>query len=182
MYWRVKNLTPEHLARQYGVHAALMVSLFFNVILFVTRPNPQKQVTKEQKVGFEQFVRGVTAHLLDSSFITYEQSTSALLNGELAPSVVTQMRQGGQLPKSMEEMQATIATLTEQKQVSAVKIDSIKQGEPDARGLVPIEVEGDTVVRSAQESGSGDPVHFHFKFLVGENIKTKLPIVASISE
>jgi len=182
MYWRVKNLTPEHLARQYGVHAALIVSLFFNLILFITRPNPKTDIGKDKKIEFTEFARKVTSHLLDSSFITYEQSTTALLNGELAPSVVTQMRQTGQLPKSAEELQATIRTLTDQRQVSAVKIDSIQQGDPDAKGLIPIQVEGDTVIRSAQESGSGNPVHFTLKYMMGVNAKTQEPIVASISE
>ncbi|MBI4533985.1 MAG: hypothetical protein HY711_08550, partial [Candidatus Melainabacteria bacterium] len=64
MYWRVKNLGPEHLIRMYGVHVALALSLIVNVFLVVTRPNLSKMVTKEQKANFDQFVRTVTNQIL----------------------------------------------------------------------------------------------------------------------
>ena len=46
MYWRVKNLTPEHLMRQYGVYALLAVSLLMNVFMFITRPKGHRLETE----------------------------------------------------------------------------------------------------------------------------------------
>jgi len=178
MYWRVKNLGPEHLVRQYGVHVGLVVSVLLNVILIATRPNPHP-VSGALKANFEQFARQVTNQLLDSSYITYEKSTSALFSGELAPSVVTQLIKAELLPKSAEDVKAQVRSLTDQRQVSAVRIDSLNQGEPNPQGLIPIEVSGVVVIHSAQESGPSGPQPFKFKFLMGQNAKTQQPIVAA---
>lgn len=182
MYWRVKNITPEHLFKQYGLFAILGFSLFFNFILFITRPNPQKMVNKEMKLNFEQFARTVTQQLLDNSYITYQQSMKNLFNGELAPAVMAKLRQTDRLPKSDEEIQATVRTLTNQRQVSAVRIDSIFQSEPNANSLIPVDVSGVVAINSADENIPKDPVPFHFHFLLGLNQSTQTPAVADFSE
>ncbi len=90
MYWRVRRVSPEQVVKTYGVHACLAVSLLVNGFLLITRPNPQKQVSGEMKTNLDVFARNVTQHILDTSFISYESSTRALLPtgavpGELAP-------------------------------------------------------------------------------------------------
>lgn len=184
MYWRVRNLTPEHLVRQYGVHAALAVSVLFNVLLILTRPNPASGIIKQHQKTFDQFARQVTSHLLDSSYITYEQSTAALLGspgapGELAPNVVQQLRQVELLPRSADEVKATIRQLSEERRVSTVRIDAVVAGEPNAKGLIPIQVRGVAVYHSA--SGSEDPRPFRFQFLMGltGQAPDQRPIVAA---
>lgn len=185
MYWRVRNLGPEHLLRQYGVHLALGVSILVNAGLFFTRPKPHADVIKQAQKNFDVFARQVTAHLLDSSYITYDQSTAALLGGggavgELAPSVVQQLKQSELLPKSAEEVEATKRQLGEERRVSAVRIDSVTPGEPNPQGLIPVVVQGIAAFHSA--SGSEDPHPFKFQYLMGLTGKTpeeQKPIVAA---
>lgn len=172
MYWRIRRVSPEQVARQYGVHAVCAVSLLVNVFLIATRPNPKKEIGAEMKTNLDAFARQVTQHILDSSFISYEVSTRALLPsaagpGELAPQVVAQMRKGEQLPKTMEDLKATARTLQAQRQVSAIRVDSVNIGEPDDRGLVPIMVGGVAAIHSADETVSGTPVPFRFSYRVG---------------
>src|SRR5574341_923810 len=111
MYWRQRSVTPEDLLRMYGVHIALAVSVLCNVVLFFTRPDPKKMVGQQIKADFDKFARQVTTQLLDSSYITFEQSTMGLFSGELAPSVQQQLFKEGILPKSQEEVKATARTL-----------------------------------------------------------------------
>ena len=93
MYWRVRKLTVDQLVRKYIVHALLIVSALANVVLIVLRPSLPK-MSADTKVGFEQFVRTVTEQLLDTSYISYKNSTVALLQGgSLAPSVINGLRQ-----------------------------------------------------------------------------------------
>jgi hypothetical protein len=192
MYWRVRRVSPEQVVKTYGVHACLAVSLLVNGFLLITRPNPQKQVSGEMKTNLDVFARNVTQHILDTSFISYEASTRALLPtgnvpGELAPPVVAQLKAREQLPKTLEDLRATARTLESQRQVSAVRIDSVNQGEPDEKSLVPLEVTGMVAIHSADESVSGNPVGFKFGLKVGmaanpQNPEQKRPIVVEFRD
>jgi hypothetical protein len=191
MYWRVRTISANDLLKKYGVHIALIVSIFLNVILALTRPNPNAGVIKNAQQNFKPFAETVTRQLLDSSYISYEQSTNALArSGELAREVVVQLQKQDKLPKTLDEIKATVRTLTEQKQVSAVRIDSVSPGEPNAKGLIPMEVTGVVAIHSAEESGPTDPVPFRFRYLLGfrqnpdepNNPNSQLPIVAAFSE
>src|SRR5687768_1384278 len=137
MYWRVRSITPEDLLRQYGVHIALVISILCNVGLFFTRPSSKGQVDKGTKDQFTVFARQVTNHILDNSYVSFEQSTTALLSSELAPSVKQQLMKMELLPKSMDEIKATARTLEQQRQITAVRIDSVSQGDPNAQSLIP---------------------------------------------
>ncbi|MBX9953186.1 MAG: hypothetical protein K2Y39_28690 [Candidatus Obscuribacterales bacterium] len=192
MYWRVRRVSPEQVVKTYGVHACLAVSLLVNGFLLITRPNPQKQVSGELKTNLDVFARNVTQHILDTSYISYESSTRSLLPngsvpGELAPPVVTQLKAREQLPKTLEDLRATARTLESQRQVSAVRIDSVNQGEPDEKSLVPLEVTGMVAIHSADESVSGNPVGFKFMYKVGmaanpNNPEQKRPIVVEFRD
>lgn len=192
MYWRVRRVSPEQVVKTYGVHACLVVSLLVNGFLLITRPNPQKQVSGEMKTNLDVFARNVTQHILDTSFISYESSTRALLPtgsvpGELAPPVVALLKQREQLPKTLEDLRATARTLESQRQVSAVRIDSVNQGEPDEKSLVPLDVSGMVAIHSADESVSGNPVPFRFVYKVGmaaspQNPEVKRPIVVDFRD
>ncbi|MBI4532775.1 MAG: hypothetical protein HY711_02415 [Candidatus Melainabacteria bacterium] len=84
------------------------------------------------------------------------------------------------LPKSNEDLKARAQTIAGQKQVSAVRIDVVNQSEPNAQGLIPIEVQGVIAVHSAE--GFEGPRPFRFQFLVGQNAQSKLPVVAAFQE
>ncbi|MGH9550614.1 MAG: hypothetical protein ACRD3W_14640 [Terriglobales bacterium] len=166
MYWRIRKIGPEQIAKQYGVHAGLIFSVLVNVVLITTRPAMPK-VAPETKMSFEQFAKTVTQHLLDTSYITYTDSTASLLNGELAPPVIALMRQQETLAKSNEELRAIQKKLEESQQVSAVKIEQIIDSDLDPNGMLPVEVRGIVAIHSAEETGPAGPEHFDFKFLVG---------------
>ncbi len=166
MYWRVRNFGPEHLIRQYGVHAALAASLFFNLVLFTTRPAQTRRVPHEIKQSTEELGRNVACQLLDTSYLTYAENTQKLLTTkELHESVINKLRAAGQIPKNNEELKANVRSLTSEKSVVSVRIDSVVSGDPLERtGYVPIDVSG----MVARHSASGaDENRFHFRFLMG---------------
>lgn len=182
MYWRVRRVSPQQMIAQYGVHVALVISLLANALLFFTRPNT-KGMSAETKVDFDQFARRVTQHLLDTSYISYAQSTAALINGgELAPNVIAALRQSEMLFKTDEEFQATLRMLKQQRKLVAVRIDSVQVGEPAQGGLCPVSVAGEVAIHSAEESGPGEPVPFRFQYMVGQHRETMKPIVAQFAD
>lgn len=184
MYWRVRKYTPKEMLKRYGLHIGLIVSVLLNLLLFATRPNMNKVVSAEVKADFDAFVRRVTQHILDTSYITYEASTTALMrpdSGELAPPVVKFLQQQGQLPRDMTDLRNTAKSYAAKRRVSAVRIDEINQREMDNHNLIPVDVTGVVAVHSAEESYPG-AVHFKFRFLVGFKPNTQIPIVANFQD
>lgn len=168
MYWRVRNLGPEHLIRQYGVHAILGVSIFFNLILFTTRPAGPKGVDKAFRRSTEQLAKDVTTQMLDSSYINYQMNAMTLLNrngGELDPPLIRKLQQQQNLPKDEIELKATLRTLQEEKNVVAVRVDQVVTGDPTQQGLIPVDVAGVVAMHSA--SGAEPPKNFHFRYIMG---------------
>ena len=166
MYWRVRNLGPEHLIRQYGVHAALGVSVLFNLILFTTRPAGTHGMSAALRKGMEQVAKDVTTQMLDSSYINYENNTLMLMkSGELDPPLIRRMVHQQNLPKDQTDLKATERTLQDEKNVVAVRIDQVVTGDPLPNGLVPIDVGGMVAQHSA--SGAEAPRAFHFKYIMG---------------
>ena len=184
MYWRIRKYTPKEMLKRYGLHIGLIVSVLLNLLMFATRPNMSKVVSAETKADFDAFVRRVTQHILDTSYITYEGSTTALMrpdSGELAPPVVKFLQSQGQLPSNMAQLKATAKTYAAQRRVSAVRIDDVTQREMDNHNLIPVDVSGVIAVHSAIEDTSG-PVTFKFRFLVGFKPNTQIPIVANFQD
>ncbi len=178
MYWRVRRIGPEQIVRQYGVHAALIVSVLFNLFA-MTKMNPSKAVTTEQKNSFDKFARLVTAQLFDANYLTYEDSMLALMGSELGPSVKAQQVQTGILPKTAEEMKAIGREMRDKKSVSCVRIDSLDLGQQDSQGLVPIDVKMQVITHTAE--GVNGPLPFKLKFLMGQRKDNQEPIVAGLS-
>ncbi|HEY9679459.1 MAG TPA: hypothetical protein V6C76_15735 [Drouetiella sp.] len=167
MYWRVRKASVDQLVRKYGVHVLLVFSVLMNGLLIVTRPNPSKTLSKDAKVNYENFARTVTQHLLDTNYITYKDSTLALIDKELAPPVVQALSKAEMLAGSQEELFAQAKSLTDRRQFSAVRIEEVTSAEPNNRGLIPIDVKGVVAIHSAEESGPSGPVAFKFRYLVG---------------
>lgn len=168
MYWRVRKLGPNQIIRQYGVHIGLVLSLAANALLIVTRPATPK-ISLDSKTYNIQFAKTVTQHLLDTSYISYVQSTNALINDELAPPVIEQLRKGDMLAKTQEELRAMAQQLTTQRTVSAVKIDEVRDSDLTPQGFMPVEVKGVVVVHSAEDASPA--VQFDFKFIIGAKTK-----------
>jgi len=177
MYWRIRKYGPLDVVKKYGIHIALVVSLLFNFLLIVTRPNLKKKVTVDVGVQLEQFARRVATHILDTSYISYGSATAALMNpdtGELDPTVVNVLRSQQLLPNSPAELKANIQTYTDQRRVVSIKIDQVTINDAvsvngansaNKESLIPIDVSGIIAVHSADEAGPPSP--FHFQFLVG---------------
>ncbi|MEZ4488592.1 MAG: hypothetical protein R3C24_03715 [Cyanobacteriota/Melainabacteria group bacterium] len=182
MYWRVRKVTPEMLFKQYGVHVFLVISLFLNLILFVTRPK-KETMTQEIQTNFKDFAKDVTTHLLDTSYITYLDSTREL-HSELGPNVITKMKQSGLLPRTDQEYKAINLELQKSRQVCTLKFDRIEVGEPDPKRnmLVPVQVAGVIAIHSSKETSPSQPQPFSIQYWVGLNSKTKKPIVADFAE
>ncbi len=183
MYWRIRKYGPIDILKKYGVHIILVLSLFLNFLLIVTRPNLKKTITVDVKQQMDQFARRVTNHILDTSYISYQAATNALLDkeaGELSPPVINFMKQQQLLPNTLEELKAEIQTYNDQKRVVAIRIDEVTIGEPNSQSLVPVDVVGVVVVHSASEADP--PRQFHFQFLVGYRNNTQIPLVADFKD
>lgn len=182
MYWRIKTIDPKALAKKWGVPIALGVSLFFNVLL-LARPTPKAAEGPEgNKQTIEQFATQVAIHLVDSSYINYEDNTKKLLGGELGSQVAKKMQSTGDLPKDNLEMAATLEGLKARRQVAAVHIADVSAGDPDEGGLVPVAVKGEVAINSADESGPSGPQPFNIKLLIGVKNATGEHVVADIKE
>ncbi len=179
MYWKVRTYTAQEALKQRWPYIALGLSLLFNLFLFSTRPNP-RALNKEQKHDFNTFARDVTSHLLDNSYISWAESTQALLN-ELDPPIIQKMQQSGDLPKTNDEVKAIEQQMTDRRSLSAIRITQVNISDPSAQGLVPVEVQGDIARYASDEAGPSNPRHFHFAYLIGVK-KNQEPVVASISD
>ena len=164
MYWKVRQLSINELLSRYWVNIALIVSLFFNFILMVSRPDPNKGLPKEVKANYEQMGKLVTTHMLDTSYITYKQSTALLMSGELAKNVVEWMKKNELLAKGPEEIESMYKQLYDQRQVSSVRIDNVTVNEPGKNQPVSVDVTGIVAIHSAKDDGPTNPVPFHFLF------------------
>jgi hypothetical protein len=184
MYWRIRKHGPVELLKKHGVHIGLAISLFLNFLFFCAKLSQHPTVSSQQKTDFDAFIRKVTEHILDTSYVSYEGSTAALIDkdkGELTQGVVTFLRNQQQLPRDLIELRATEKVYTDQRRVSAIRIDEVRQSEPNSQGMITIDVNGVIAVHSAEESDPG-PVHFHFKYLVGVRGGTETPIVVDFKD
>ncbi len=192
MYWRIRKYGPLDVVKKYGIHIALAVSLLFNSLLIITRPNLNKKVTVDVAFQLDQFARRVATHILDTSYISYGAATAALMNpdsGELDQSVVGLLRGQQLLPNSPAELKANIQTYTDQKRVVNIRIDQVVINDAvnvngpnqQAISLIPIDVSGIIAVHSADEAGP--PSHFHFQLLVGSRGgNQQLPLVYNFKD
>jgi hypothetical protein len=168
MYWRVRKIDPGEVFKQYGVHMCLLVSMFANFVLITTRPATPKMAI-ETSAAVENLVRHVTQHLLDTSYITYADSTNALTNGELSPRAIEKLRQSGvMIPKTYDELRAQGQKLEEAREVACVRIEKIDAQEATPKDpRIPFIVKGKVAIRSSQEGGPTEPVPFVFRYLIG---------------
>lgn len=184
MYWRIRKHGPKELLQRHGVHIALAISLVINLVFFGARLGQHPTTNSQQKADFDAFIRKVTEHILDTSYISYEASTAALIDkdkGELTQGVVASLRNENQLPHDFAELKANEKVYTEQRRVTAIRIDEVTQSEPDGQGMIGIDVKGVIAVHSAEESDPG-PVHFHFKYKVGVRGGTEIPVVVDFKD
>ena len=172
MYWRVEKVGPEQLVKTDGIHILLVVSVCLNGILWLSRP--QKTMPAEVKQDVEAFVRTVTNHLLDTSYLSCETNMTAL-RSELDPPLARTLTQQGILPKDAQDMHALVMDMAERKQICSVRIDKIQVREPDQRGLIPVAVQGVCAIHSAAETAERG---FTFQYLIGQHPETKQFLIA----
>lgn len=161
MYWRVRKVTPEQLLKMYGVHIILGLSLFANFILFMSRP--KSTIAADKKADYTTFVKAVTTHLLDTSYISYMQSTT-MLTQELDGPLLARLKKDGTMPATMEEVKASQMNFQKTRRVSAIQFNSVELKDLLQNGMLPVDVQGTVAVHSADESAQQP---FHFMFVVG---------------
>lgn len=173
MYWKVQKLGPEQLLKSYGIHILLAVSVIVNGVLWLSLPKTNK-MSGETKQNIDVFVRQVTTHLLDSSYITCQQNVLELRK-ELSPQVLNMLVQSKILPGNDSELMGLVKDMTERKQICSVRIDSLKTGDPTAAGLIPVQVQGVCAIHSATDTGERG---FVFQYLIGQHVDTKAFLIA----
>lgn len=188
MYWRVRKISPEQVAKTYGVHAVCIVSVLANLIM-LSKIAPSGKLTDAQKINYDTFARNVTRHIVDGCFLTYETSMYQLefageqgkpaSTCELGPSVTQKLQVDGVIPKSVEEMKAMSRQLKQQFSITQLAFDDVKIEEAQ-NGLVPIDVTGRVVKNSSE--GPMQPTPIHFRYLVGARRDNQLPIVAKFDD
>lgn len=188
MYWRVRKISPEQVAKTYGVHAVCIVSVLLNMLL-LAKVAPNNKLSKEQRTDYDTFARRVAGHIVDGCFLTYANSMYQLefagepnapaSKCELGPSVVQQLQAEGVIPRNVDEMKAMEKQLKMTFSITQINIESVKIDEPQ-NSLVPIEVSGKVVKNSSE--GPIQPSPIRFKFLIGQRVGTNLPIVAKFQD
>ncbi len=181
MYWRIRKIGPEQIAKQYGVHAILIVSVLFNLVLF-TRVNAAKGMTGAQTLDYDRFCRQVTNHLFDANYVTVVDSMKAL-EGELTKLASDRMKQMGLIPPTTDELRAISRQMDDSKSVSCVKFDEVTVGQPDTKtNFLPVDCKIHVVVHDSQ---GVKPSAFNIRYFVGlvMNKKTgaSYPIVIDCS-
>jgi hypothetical protein len=132
MYWRIRKITPDIVFKRYGVHAVLLCSLLFNVGLFTRVSTSKAAVTPTQKADYEKFVKQVTQHLFDASYLTVDGSMHEL-NTEILGPALAKLRQAEVVPKTEDDLRAITRQLSDSKAVSCIKFDSITMENPVER-------------------------------------------------
>ncbi|HEY9759457.1 MAG TPA: hypothetical protein V6C97_30140 [Oculatellaceae cyanobacterium] len=173
MYWRVRKLSVKDLALQNWVYLALLVSVSMNMLFIAMRPSASKGMDKELQLNYNQFARTVTTHLLDTSYITFKDSTKQLGSGELQPLVLDGMRKNNLIAKSDSEMEATYKDLYETRRVSAVRIDSVDVAQAAPGKPIPVEVAGVVVIHSSSDATPPNPVPFKFHYDMALRVSDK---------
>lgn len=147
------------------------------IVASVAREVPSTGIERTDVCGggdFDSFARCVARHLLDKSYISYEENSIALVSGELSDSVVAQLQKEELLPKNMAEMHARWTQLKKDGILSAIRFDESTVGEPNEHGLVPVELKGQVVSKSSKLQP------FKLWLLIGINSKTNNHVVAEI--
>ena len=184
MYWRVRKISPEQVAKTYGVHAVCIVSVLANMVM-VSKIAPSNKLSTEQRINFDTFARQVTRHIVDGCFLSYENSMYQLAysgaKSELGPGPIKMLTGSGVIPPTLDEMKAIGRQLKDTKSVSNISIKNVKVEETTPKGMVPIEVSGEVVKHSAE--GLIGPAPIRFKMLVGQRGgDTPLPVVAEFMD
>lgn len=168
MYWRIRKIGPEQIARQYGVHAVLIVSVLFNVMLF-TRMSPAKGLTGDQKVDCDRFCRQVTNHLFDANYLTVVDSMNALPT-ELQPAAIQRFVKLGLIPPTADELRAVARQMDESKSVSCIKFDSVSVGEQQPGKPLQVDCKFQVVVHDSQ---GVRPSAFAARYYLGTKVDNK---------
>src|SRR5687767_7291101 len=101
MFWRREDISPKKVLRTYGPIMLLSASLSLNLLLGILLISHTGKPDVAQLRSYEDLAKSVTLRLLDSSYVSFRQSTESLLNGqELSPQVVQKLQKQEILPKT----------------------------------------------------------------------------------
>jgi hypothetical protein len=170
MYWRIRKIGPEQIAKQYGVHAILIVSVIFNVAMFTKVAAAGKGVNASLKTDLEKFSRDVTTHLFDANYLTVADSMASLKT-ELYDPCYGNMVRMGLIPPSADELRAVIRQMDDSKSVSCIKFDEVKlANEPNDKTPPIMQILAKVVVHDSQ---GVRPAAFRIQYKIGTKIVDK---------
>jgi hypothetical protein len=189
MYWRIRKIGPEQIAKQYGVHAVLVVSAIFNFAMFTKLAANGKNVNPSLKTDLEKFSRDVTTHLFDANYLTVDQSMAALrselMDSKQYPCYSSMVRMG-LIPPSADELRAVIRQMDEAKSVSCIKFDEVKLvNEPGPTTPPIMQISARVVVHDSQ---GVRPAAFKIQYTIGmktdnkTNQQTPIVLQAAVRE
>lgn len=171
MYWRIRKIGPEQIAKQYGVHAILIVSVIFNFAMFTRLAASGKNVNASLKTDLEKFSRDVTTHLFDANYLTVSDSMTALKSLELTDQCYGNMVRMGLIPPTADELRAVVRQMDESKSVSCIKFDEVKLvNEPGPTTPPIMQVLAKVVVHDSQ---GVRPAAFQIQYKIGTKILNK---------
>jgi hypothetical protein len=170
MYWRIRKIGPEQIARQYGVHAVLIVSVIFNFAMFTKLAATGKGVNATLKTDLEKFSKDVTTHLFDANYLTVGDSMASLRT-ELHDPCYANMVRMGLIPPSADELRAVVRQMDDSKSVSCIKFDEVKLANEPGPTTPPImQVLAKVVVHDSQ---GVRPAAFRIQYKIGTKVIDK---------
>ncbi len=155
-----------------------LIVLFLPGLLIMSGcANIRLQPKDPELIAMGKFADQVTIHLLEMSPATYEGYQTSLAK-DLAPDVLVKLKTSGVCAKSEAEAAEKAKSIEQNNKRCVIQIESTSfPSRTTAGGLVPIEVTG-SCVKSENYTSKGSK--FDVLYLVGTNVKTKQPIVASV--
>ncbi len=138
--------------------------------------NIRIQPKDPELIALGNFADQVTLHLFEMNPSTYEQY-QGMLDKDLDPALLTQLRSKGSCAKSKEQVKQAVQTMTKTNSRALIHIESTTfPSTATPQGLVPIEVQGTSVKTEKDISRASK---FDVIYMIGTNVKTKQPLVAS---
>jgi len=156
-------------------------SLVFCLTLIAIAISGCANITLQPKdpelIALRNFADQATTHLFEQNPLTYEKYQN-MLDRDIAPNLLVQLKAKGTCAKSKDEIKSTVKSLDKTNNRRLILVQSITfPSKTTPQNLVPIEVQG-TCVKTTNDISTASK--FDVLYLIGTNVKTKQPIIASL--
>ncbi len=164
------NSSPKRTASALAYLALTVIALSACAKITIQPKDPEL-------IALGNFADLATMHLFEMNPATYEQYQGAL-EKDIAPNILAQLRAKGTCAKSKDQVKQIAKSMEKNNQRCLIKVEETTFPEKaTAQGLIPIEVQGICVKTTSDTSKASK---FDVLYLIGDNPKTKQPMVASV--